>query len=306
MTDVVRLGQYYEQLVIDIEGVRTPVVVGQYYGQLFADGTRIVPGQFYNQLIVADTTDFDEDAVALFAAMSEQPTAARKTRYNTLITGLKADDNWDAIHFLHLYAAHNADDALLNIKDPATFTATLEGTAAPAFTEDSDYETDGVDNYIDTNFNCSTDGDQDSIGWAFWSLTNAQSAVRNGQNDGTDSLSMAPRDTNDRIVYTVNQANAAASSTANGSVTSSIGFFYCNRSANNAVQAGKNGVQIGTDTDASATPNNLTLKLGTQTVSTFNATKFAMSLACTTRTEAQWLQIYNRLLDYMQGVGAVA
>lgn len=84
---------------------------------------------------------FETEAQTLFAAMSVEPDAARKTLINDLIAGLKADGIWAELDLLYVKAAHDAQAGRLNWKNPGTFD--LIEVNSPAFHTDRGYTGDG-------------------------------------------------------------------------------------------------------------------------------------------------------------------
>lgn len=99
---------------------------------------------------------YDPDAAAYFAAMTVQPSAARKTLINTLIVGLKADGVWSKLSWLSLLAAHDAQAARLNAVTP-TKSFTAAGSAS--FTVDRGYQGNGTGaTYLDASEGFTTAG----------------------------------------------------------------------------------------------------------------------------------------------------
>lgn len=86
----------------------------------------------------SEGASLDADAQAYFAAMTVQPSPARKTLVTDLVKGLKADNLWTRLGWLCLLAAHHEQAGRLNLRKPAksltavgtvTFTAELGFTA---------------------------------------------------------------------------------------------------------------------------------------------------------------------------------
>ena len=98
---------------------------------------------------------YSAEAAALFARMTVQPTAIRKTSYNILITDLKTSGVWSKLDALYLLAAHDKQSALLNLKAAAfNLTEAVVGT----FAADAGWTGDGVASYLSSGFNPSTAG----------------------------------------------------------------------------------------------------------------------------------------------------
>src|SRR5690606_39788847 len=85
---------------------------------------------------------------------------------------------WGALDGLYVLAAHDAQAARINWKDPANVATTIN---APTFTADRGYQGDGSSSSLDTNFNpvsASQNYQQDACHLGVWPLTD-----RRGSND---------------------------------------------------------------------------------------------------------------------------
>lgn len=91
---------------------------------------------------------YNPAASAIIAAMSPAPSVAREELINALVTSLITASVWDKLGVLYVFAAHAAQPALLNWKNP-TGTAAV-ATNSPTFTADRGYTGDGVSAFIDT------------------------------------------------------------------------------------------------------------------------------------------------------------
>jgi hypothetical protein len=109
-------------------------------------------------LIGPATISLDTTASTIIDAFTTEPAVERKLAINDLIVRLKGTTIWAKLDALYLLAAHESAAALVNWKNPGTYDLTLHGTTAPSFVTDSGFVTDGVDNYLNTNFNPSTAG----------------------------------------------------------------------------------------------------------------------------------------------------
>jgi len=90
----------------------------------------------------------DVDATAYFAAMSVQPDATRKALLTALIKGLKADGIWALLDWFSVLAAHDAQAARINAKNPAQVASVV---SAPVFTTDRGYAGEAtLASYLDT------------------------------------------------------------------------------------------------------------------------------------------------------------
>jgi hypothetical protein len=89
---------------------------------------------------------YDPAAEAAFAAMTVQPDATRKGLINDLIAGTIMDGVWTKLDWLNLLAAHAAQAARVNLRNPAK---SLSAINAPTFTVDRGYSGDGSTSYLD-------------------------------------------------------------------------------------------------------------------------------------------------------------
>lgn len=105
----------------------------------------------WNAALMGDS--YEPEAAALFARMTTQPDAARKTAIDTLIKALKTAGIWSVLDTFYWLAAHNAQASLLNWID-ASYDLVIAGT--PAFVADRGYTGNGVNAYLNTVFNPST------------------------------------------------------------------------------------------------------------------------------------------------------
>lgn len=245
---------------------------------------------------------FSDEALTLFAAMTTPPTDQRKTLIDNAIQAMKAAGVWATTDVLQVYAAADSQAAKLNWKNPATFTATL--VDAPTFTADRGFTTDGVNDAIDTTFNPTIgtpNYTQNSAMGGIWIVNNAQNASAGfGWFDGTDGLTVNPRDTSDRIAYRVNQASSVLQS----GITDSRGFTLANRTASGAHQIDKNGSQLSSGSTASAALNNHTFLCGQSSSAGFAAAQYGLAIIGAGANVPTRTALYNALLPYMQGVGA--
>jgi len=101
------------------------------------------------------------ETTALLAAMSVQPSGPRTTLINALISSLKTYRTgfglsfWDALDFLYIPAAHDAQAGRINWKSPSNVGSVV---GSPAFQTDRGYTGDSGVSYIDTGKALATAG----------------------------------------------------------------------------------------------------------------------------------------------------
>lgn len=246
----------------------------------------------------------DSDAANLINGFGVAPSLERKLAINDLITGLKAHSIWTKLDALYLMAAHDSAAARVNWKNPGTHNLSVGG-GAPTFTTDSGYSTDGVDDYLDTNFNPATAGGnftQNSASFGIWSSTSGgNNTSKAGWFDGTDGVTLNPRSAADTMVMRINQA---ATTTSGATVTNGTGFYAANRSASNSTQGYRNGASLVTDNDASTALNSVTLKLGNIAAATFGALGFRAAFIGGSLTGAEHSTLCSLIQEYLFQVGA--
>ena len=106
----------------------------------------VLPG-FANGFMGAGAGAYSPEAEAYFAAMTTQPSNARKTLINNLIVGLIADGVWSKLDWLCLMAAHAEQAGRLNAKNP---TKALTAFNSPTFTTDLGFTGNGSTSYLST------------------------------------------------------------------------------------------------------------------------------------------------------------
>lgn len=257
------------------------------------------------------TYALQSETSTLLAAFTSEPTGARKMVIDDLVAALKTAGVWTKLDALYVLAAHDAQAARQNWKNPAAFALTLHGTANPTFTADSGYTTDGVDNYLDTNFNPATAGGvyaQNSACFGIWSATAAGSATSAaGWFDGTDGVTLNPRHTTDIAITRINQATNTNSQAS--SITDGAGFMVLNRSGASAQQIYWNGVSLplapGNPAQASTALNSATLRLGSITAASFRTMGYRAAVIGQSLNSTEQDALYDALLAYLQAVGAV-
>ena len=93
---------------------------------------------------------YSAEAQAFFARLATQPTASRKTAYDTLITGLVNSGVWSRLDGLYLLAAVNSATAKTNLVS-SSYGLTLVGT--PSFAADAGYTGhNGAGTYLESGF----------------------------------------------------------------------------------------------------------------------------------------------------------
>ncbi|AKF13575.1 putative YapH protein [Sinorhizobium phage phiN3] len=232
---------------------------------------------------------YSGEAVALFAAMTVQPSDTRKTAIDNMIVALKNANVWNKMDAIQVYMAHDQQASLLNWKNPATFTGTLNGT--PTFTADAGVATNTSSSWINTGYNPATGGSQyvqDSASFivdVLVGVTNASSLA--GFHDGSKGTTIAPS-TGTFVSMRINQASAV---TINN--TQPTGFFVLNRTGATAAEAFRNGTSLGTTAQVSAAVANGNFRIGSISGTTSLARTFGLFAAGAGLTSTEQAAFYT-------------
>jgi hypothetical protein len=182
---------------------------------------------------------------------------------------------------------NNLDDAdallnLISVNFPLTKNGGLSFVAGDGF------QGDGTSGWLDTGFNPSTAGgafQQNSASFMAYVLN--ATANNNSAIGASANLFMFPSDGTN---FTARMNATAAASAAN---TTKTGFFQADRSASNAQQIRKDGVEVGTSSNTSAALPNATVKCLSNTGSSnFSDQKLFLAGIGSSLTTAQVAAIY--------------
>lgn len=200
------------------------------------------------------------EASTLFARMTMQPSAARKTAIDSLVGTLVDAGIWAKLDLLHIYAAHDAQAACLNWKG-ASHAASI-GAGAPVFIPDRGWFCDGIDDRLRTGW-----APANGVGYAqndaclgIWVRNGGQRSNAPVGSGTAAAALISPRNASDRMAVRI---NSSASTTSTSAITDGYGLSVANRTASNAVTLWKAGVQVdGTFTTASATLSAVEIEFG--------------------------------------------
>lgn len=251
---------------------------------------------------------------AILAAMTNQPSEAVAEAQNTLVEALIAGGYWARMDQLLVFATYtNADsEALINWISPGTNNATLINLAAGAFAQYDGITGDGVDGWINTNFNPSTDATN-------FTQNSASFAIYLGNSGLTETFVTAGCYATNRIQLTVRSAdegtelevacNNGGDDTYSGTNTNSSGLFVVSRTSSSALSAYRNGALIGTNSSSTSTarPNEnigLLTFAGVEAGFSTNLIRFSYIMDSTANaTEAD--AIYDIFMTYLNTIDAL-
>lgn len=252
---------------------------------------------------------YDADAVTLFAAMTVQPDSSRKAAINTFIKGVKADEGITSLSerfdCLYFTAAHDQQAARLNWAKRAH---DLTEVNSPTWTLDRGYGFNGTTQYLNTNYNPSTQGVrflQNTASFGLYFRTNVQGTGNSGQVDATTTTGtlLNARNGSDLFVAGINRAAAVSASSAN---TDSRGLFVVKRAVSTTISTLKNGSQTDTEPSTSAAPLSLNIYLGALnrngTAALFDTRQIAVSFIDGGSINSALF--YTRVQTYLTALGA--
>lgn len=241
---------------------------------------------------------FDVATESLLDRMTTVPGSKRQNAIDTLIRSLKAAGSWAKMDALYVFAAHDAQAALLNWV--STSYNLSVGAGAPAFTANSHYLGDGVADWLDTGFNPTTASSpklvQDSGHMFAWFLTNLalSGPARSPACGNTNSCVTRHATASGGTTMRVNR------SSLNSSATVSIpGHTGWTRSAAGLWELWGAGADIGGGTDASTALTNANFRvLASGGENTFGNNQIRFVHWGSNLSAAEVLATYNALSTY--------
>jgi hypothetical protein len=195
-------------------------------------------------------------ADTLYAAMSVQPDATRQGHIETLINALRTAGVWAKLDVFYVMAAHDAQAARLNWRNPATFA--LSAVNSPTFTTDRGYAGNGSSSYLNTAWDAATNGvlyTQNSASMFAWCRTSrangAFGLIGTENTTGSQSyMSIANKWSDGNYYISIN--NTSAGSIPAAASADSAGLFHVNRSTSSAIQFYKNGSFVSQNTSSTS------------------------------------------------------
>ena len=211
----------------------------------------------------------DSDAAAVSAAMTTPPTSNVAAAIDYTVIQLKSNSLWTKFDWISPLPLHTQQAMFLNWKNPAQ---SMTAVNSPTYTAYTGVNGDGAASYVDTNYNPSSYSGrvyaQNSASVFIWSGTSAQQAnAVAGYYDGTDGVTINPRDTSNRYVMRINQQFSV---TGSGS-TDGTGLYTISRTGATTIVMYKNGTAVASGSNASTAVNNNNLWLGRQTSSVYES-----------------------------------
>lgn len=244
---------------------------------------------------------YDPDAVALFARMDTQPTAARKRLDSDLIVGLKDIGWWDICDGFGILGAETAQASLLNWKGDIYNPTAVN---APTFTANRGYTGNGSNASLDTGFNPTTAVSPNfvlnSAHLMVFSLTDNSG---NMYEIGNANARLGARHSNaNQPRYTVNDTGTRNA----GASASGAGNFVARRNGAATSRVFQDGVALGTEaTTASTAVSNETIKLLGNIGATYSTKEVFGYSYGSAPTDQQISDLNSLMQDYWTAVSSV-
>ena len=173
---------------------------------------------------------FSPEYQAIYDAFITKPPDAVAENQDQMVRGMIADGDWQTKDIFYVTAAQSAADSLINWINPGTHDLTVVNLLAGAFTVNRGWTGNGVNGYLNTNYNPNTDGvnylqDDASIGCYIRTNVLAENMYDIGTYDGANA-SFLKTNNNDRIYTAINDINLANFVAGN---IDSRGFYITSR-----------------------------------------------------------------------------
>lgn len=246
---------------------------------------------------------YSAEATALFARMTTQPNAARKSLINAAVVALKSAGVWERMDALYFHAAHDSQAARLNWIAPQYDCVPVN---SPAFTADRGYMPDGSSSYLDTQFNPATavapKHTQNDSSFGIRSNTdNSAAGSLAGYFDGGKGTTINPRNTSNETVWRLHQAGSDATSGA--VATNSTGLFTVTR-LGALVTAARNGATLKSSSAiTSVAPASSSYRLGSISNTSYRSCQFSHAFIGSHLTPSQIADLNTIVSTYLSGVG---
>lgn len=287
-----------ELITLDNKGTRPVDGVNRFTEPGFERGTNS-----WSQLVGVDS-----DVQNLINAMSEAPDSNRQVLIKNTIAFLKKEGVWEKLDFLHIYAAHSEQAALLDWKRNHDATA----VNSPTFTVDKGFLGDGSTSYLNTNFTPATDG-------VNYTLNEASFGVYSQTNKSEDSYDIGSRagpNIRDALIMARNSVGSTSRFRPNQNggtefspLISTTGLIVARRTSSAFMQGYQNGLQVRAGVDASTDEvPEYSFFVGSINHAgspiTFSTRQYTMSFAGAAMTEVEQLAFYEIIQSYLTAIGA--
>lgn len=247
----------------------------------------------------APYTFADSSAEAVNAAMAVKPPLYARQAMDTFVAELKTGGVWSLSDVLYIPAAgFSGPDQLINWKNPGTFNASVVGT--PTQSPGKGIASASNSDYFDTNWNMVTNAvnyTQNSAHLLIGVDTDLVNFSISAGNLSSATVSMLIRNPSDQFALRLNAVSQQLLTN-----TSGIGRFLMNRTGSTASEAFRNGVSLGTSTNASGAVVSGKLALGRGAVN-FNPRRITVAGAGAGLTGPQIAAYEAALAKFLTALG---
>lgn len=257
--------------------------------------------------VAVSGVSYDADATAYFARMTTQPDATQKGYISTLIAGIKSDNSLtnlsDGFDCFYIFAGHDGTEALLNA---AKASHDCTAVNSPTFTASQGFTGNGTTQYINTNYNPSTEGVRFTSGsgslGVYLRLNVNESLSQIGARDGSGNRSHLNSRHGD-IFYGYCQSSADTG--PNAANTDSRGLFTAVRTSGTNINSYKNGVLHDSETNSTGTIPSYNFYILTLNAngSPGSLSTNQVAIAFVSNNNINQASLYTRIQDYMTSLG---
>lgn len=247
---------------------------------------------------------FDADYQAILDYATTQgwtlPSSGMQTKGNQLVLNLKTYGIWSKTDVLYIYYTDgDVNFAGINWKAPGTFTTSRVNS--PVFATNEGFKSNGTSSYLNTTFNCATNGvnyTQDNASQFLW----IHSTGSSGSVASTVVCGLSANNGNNFFLFNGNGQRVnmgTAGNTADMINFTGTGFKINNRTSSNDLVAYNNTTQtITTAASQSVNSSNSTvLRRSTGGYNTIDSVVAVYGLGASLATES--IDFYNSLNTYM-------
>lgn len=244
----------------------------------------------------------DIDVLRWASDLTVKPTGQYLFHLSNLVKKLKSKGIWNKLDRFCLFATEQQQHAQKDIKDSRHLS--LTEVNSPTWTRLQGYLGNGSSSYLSlafNPFNVSTQKWQlNSATFGFYSRTNIAENRNSGVLDGSgNGLILGPRNAVNLLAGRINSVSTGNVTAAN---SDSRGLFVINRSASNAQQIYKNGIQLSSNTASSFTIVNrgifLLARNNNGTADLFENIQTSMAYMGSSLTSDEQLYFYNEFQKF--------
>ncbi len=264
-----------------------------------------------NVVGIGGQVGFAPESLTLFAAMTVPPSAARKASINALIVALKAAGAWSKFDRLYVLAAHDAQAAKLDWKNPGTDSLVSSGSVY--FKKDRGFIGTGTNGKVDNtvNFNALTNYQLNDAHFSAWVTKADHPSYVTGQTTNSFGTFIEVGVFPTNLMYAtfgLNSTNTAGAAAFEGNTWPTppgtydsrfglMGWFMGNRKDSANIHGFWNGVTLGSEAKVSTT-------VPADTIGLIRSTKTELAMASVgSQLETEAADVYAALLVYMRAVG---